>query len=261
MAEMEQGYIDSLIEKAQKAQKEFESYSQEQVDAIVKAMGKIIYDNAELIAKEAVEETGYGRVDSKILKITRCTTAAWHYLHDKKSVGMIDWDPVEKLATLKPAFTKDGIVTAGNSSAINDGAAALVVMSEEKAKELGVEPLATWVAGALAGVEPEVMGLGPIAATKKVMAKTGLTVADMDLIEANEAFAAQSVAVSQALNFDMSKVNVNGGAIALGHPVGASGARILVTLLYAMKHRGAHKGLATLCIGGGMGCATIVEMD
>ena len=131
----------------------------------------------------------------------------------------------------------------------------------EKAKELGVTPLATWVAGALAGVEPEVMGLGPIAATKKVMAKTGLSVADMDLIEANEAFAAQSVAVSQALNFDMNKVNVNGGAIALGHPVGASGARILVTLLYAMKHRGAHKGLATLCIGGGMGCATIVEMD
>ena len=183
--------------------------------------------------------------------------------------------PVEKLGTLKPAFTKDGIVTAGNSSAINDGAAALVIMSEEKAKELGVkplatwvagalagvEPLATWVAGALAGVEPEVMGLGPIAATKKVMKKTGLTVADMDLIEANEAFAAQSVAVSQALDFDMSKVNVNGGAIALGHPVGASGARILVTLLYAMKHRGAHKGLATLCIGGGMGCATIVEMD
>ena len=167
----------------------------------------------------------------------------------------------EVLAKLKPAFTKDGIVTAGNSSAINDGAAALVIMSEEKAKELGVKPLATWVAGALAGVEPEVMGLGPIAATKKVMAKTGLTVADMDLIEANEAFAAQSVAVSQALNFDMSKVNVNGGAIALGHPVGASGARILVTLLYAMKHRGAHKGLATLCIGGGMGCATIVEMD
>ena len=115
--------------------------------------------------------------------------------------------------------------------------------------------------GALAGVEPEVMGLGPIAATKKVMAKTGLSVADMDLIEANEAFAAQSVAVSQALDFDMNKVNVNGGAIALGHPVGASGARILVTLLYAMKHRGAHKGLATLCIGGGMGCATIVEMD
>ena len=167
----------------------------------------------------------------------------------------------EVLAKLKPAFTKDGIVTAGNSSAINDGAAALVIMSEEKAKELGVKPLATWVAGALAGVEPEVMGLGPIAATKKVMAKTGMTVADMDLVEANEAFAAQSIAVGEALGFDKDKLNVNGGAIALGHPVGASGARILVTLLYAMKHRGAHKGLATLCIGGGMGCATIVEMD
>ena len=167
---------------------------------------------------------------------------------------------MEVLGKLKPCFKKDGIVTAANSSAINDGAAALVIMSEEKAKELGVEPLATWVAGALAGVEPEVMGLGPIAATKKVMAKTGLTVDDMDLIEANEAFAAQSVAVGEALHFDQEKLNVNGGAIALGHPVGASGARILVTLLYAMKHRGAHKGLATLCIGGGMGCATIVEM-
>ena len=158
-------------------------------------------------------------------------------------------------------FHQGRIVTAANSSAINDGAAALVIMSEEKAKELGVKPLATWVAGALAGVEPEVMGLGPIAATKKVMAKTGLTVADMDLVEANEAFAAQSIAVGEALGFDKDKLNVNGGAIALGHPVGASGARILVTLLYAMKHRGAHKGLATLCIGGGMGCATIVEMD
>lgn len=168
---------------------------------------------------------------------------------------------VETLAKLKPAFIKDGIVTAGNSSAINDGAAALVVMSEEKAKELGITPMATWVAGALGGVEPEVMGLGPIAATRKVMAKTGLTVDDMDLIEANEAFAAQSVAVGQVLGFDMNKLNVNGGAIALGHPVGASGARILVTLLYAMKHRGAKKGLATLCIGGGMGCATIVEME
>ena len=168
---------------------------------------------------------------------------------------------MEVLGKLKPAFKKDGIVTAGNSSGINDGAAALVIMSEEKAKELGITPLATWVAGALAGVEPEVMGLGPIAATKKVMAKAGLTVADMDLIEANEAFAAQSIAVGEALGFDKEKLNVNGGAIALGHPVGASGARILVTLLYAMKHRGAKKGLATLCIGGGMGCATIVEMD
>ena len=181
----------------------------------------------------------------------------------------------EKMAKLKPCFNirKDeegrlygsaeltGTVTAASSSGRNDGASAVLLMSEEKAKELGVKPLATWVAGALAGVEPEVMGLGPIAATKKVMAKTGMTVADMDLVEANEAFAAQSIAVGEALGFDKDKLNVNGGAIALGHPVGASGARILVTLLYAMKHRGAHKGLATLCIGGGMGCATIVEMD
>ena len=130
-----------------------------------------------------------------------------------------------------------------------------------KAKELGITPMATWVAGALGGVDPSIMGVGPVAATRKVMAKTGLTVADMDLIEANEAFASQSLAVAHDLEFDMNKVNVNGGAIALGHPVGASGARILVTLLYAMKHRGAKKGLATLCIGGGMGCATIVEMD
>ena len=167
---------------------------------------------------------------------------------------------MEALAKLKPAFKPDGRVTAGNSSAINDGAAAVVVMSEEKAKELGITPMATWIGGALGGVDPAIMGIGPVAATKKVMEKTGLKVEDMDLIEAHEAFAAQSVAVARELNFDMSKVNVNGGAVALGHPVGASGCRILVTLLYAMKHRGAHKGLATLCIGGGMGCATIVEM-
>ena len=152
------------------------------------------------------------------------------------------------------------MVTAGNASGINDGAAAVVVMSEAKAKELGVKPMATWVQGALAGVEPEIMGIGPVAATKKVMAKSGLTVDDMDLIEANEAFAAQSVAVAKELKFDMSKVNVNGGAVALGHPVGASGCRILVTLLHEMQKReDAKKGLATLCIGGGMGCATIVE--
>lgn len=165
----------------------------------------------------------------------------------------------EGIAKLRPAFKKDGIVTAGNASSINDGAAAIVVMSEEKAKELGVTPMATWVAGALAGVEPSIMGVGPIAATKKVMAKTGLKVEDMDLIEANEAFAAQAMAVAKDLSFDMDKVNVNGGAIALGHPVGASGCRILVTLLHEMQKRDAKKGLATLCIGGGMGCATIVE--
>lgn len=167
----------------------------------------------------------------------------------------------ESIAKLRPAFKKDGIVTAANSSGINDGAAAIVVMSEEKAKELGVTPMATWVQGALAGVEPEIMGIGPVAATRKVMERTGLTVDDMDLIEANEAFAAQSVAVAKELGFDMSKVNVNGGAVALGHPVGASGCRILVTLLHEMQKRGAKKGLATLCIGGGMGCATIVERD
>lgn len=167
----------------------------------------------------------------------------------------------EGIARLRPAFKKDGIVTAANASSINDGAAAIIVMSEEKAKELGVTPMATWVAGALGGVDPSIMGVGPVAATKKVMAKTGLSVADMDLIEANEAFAAQSLAVAHDLEFDMDKVNVNGGAIALGHPVGASGCRILVTLLHEMQKRDAKKGLATLCIGGGMGCATIVERD
>ena len=169
---------------------------------------------------------------------------------------------VETLAKLRCCSGKEGgMVTAGNASGINDGAAAIVVMSEEKAKELGVTPMATWIQGALAGVEPEIMGIGPVAATRKVMERTGLTVDDMDLIEANEAFAAQSVAVARELGFDMSKVNVNGGAVALGHPVGASGCRILVTLLHEMQKRDAKKGLATLCIGGGMGCATIVERD
>ena len=169
---------------------------------------------------------------------------------------------VETLAKLRCCSGKEGgMVTAGNASGINDGAAAIVVMSEEKAKELGATPMATWVQGALAGVEPEIMGIGPVAATRKVMERTGLTVDDMDLIEANEAFAAQSVAVARELGFDMSKVNVNGGAVALGHPVGASGCRILVTLLHEMQKRDAKKGLATLCIGGGMGCATIVERD
>ncbi len=168
---------------------------------------------------------------------------------------------VETLSKLKCCSGKEGgLVTAGNASGINDGAAAIVVMSEEKAKELGVKPMATWVGGALAGVEPEVMGIGPVAATRKVLKKTGLSLDNIDLIEANEAFAAQSVAVAKDLGFDMNKVNVNGGAIALGHPVGASGCRILVTLLHEMaKREDTKKGLATLCIGGGMGCATIVE--
>ena len=167
----------------------------------------------------------------------------------------------EGIAKLRPAFKKDGVVTAANSSGINDGAAAVVVMSEEKAKELGVTPMATWVAGALAGVDPTIMGIGPVAATRKVMAKTGMNIDDFDLIEANEAFAAQSLAVAHDLGINNDKLNVNGGAIALGHPVGASGCRILVTLLHEMVKSAAKKGLATLCIGGGMGCATIVERD
>lgn len=167
----------------------------------------------------------------------------------------------EGIAKLKPAFKKDGMVTAANASSINDGAAAIVVMSEEKAKELGVTPMATWVAGALGGVEPKIMGIGPVASTKKVLAKTGMTINDFDLIEANEAFAAQSLAVGHDLGFDTAKLNVNGGAIALGHPVGASGCRILVTLLHEMAKRDAKTGLATLCIGGGMGCSTIVKRD
>ena len=167
----------------------------------------------------------------------------------------------ESIAKLRPAFKKDGIVTAGNSSGINDGAAAVVVMSEEKAKELGVKPMATWVTGALAGVAPEIMGIGPVAATRKVMDRTGMKIEDFDVIEANEAFAAQSVAVQKELGFTDEQLNPNGGAVALGHPVGASGCRILVTLLHEMEAKDLKKGLATLCIGGGRGCATIVERD
>ena len=176
-----------------------------------------------------------------------------------KDEGPREGTTAESLSKLKPAFKKDGIVTAGNSSGINDGAAAVVVMSEEKAKELGVKPMAVWVGGALGGVDPAIMGIGPVEASGRLFKKTGLSVQDLDLVESNEAFAAQSLAVASDLKFDMSKVNVNGGAIALGHPIGASGCRILVTLLYAMKHRNAKRGLATLCIGGGQGCATIVE--
>ena len=166
----------------------------------------------------------------------------------------------EAIAKLKPAFKPDGTVTAANASGINDGAAAIVVMSAEKAKELGVKPMAKIIASASAGVDPHIMGVGPVFATRKALKKANMEVKDLDLIEANEAFAAQSVAVANELGFDKEKVNVNGGAIALGHPVGASGCRILVSLLYEMKRRNAKKGLATLCVGGGMGVATIVEL-
>ncbi|MBS7809792.1 acetyl-CoA C-acetyltransferase [Roseococcus pinisoli] len=165
------------------------------------------------------------------------------------------------LAKLRPAFAKDGTVTAGNASGINDGAAALVVMSAEEAKKRGIKPLARIVSWATAGVDPSIMGTGPIPASRKALEKAGWTVGDLDLIEANEAFAAQACAVNKDLGWDTSKVNVNGGAIALGHPVGASGARVLTTLLYEMQRRDAKKGLATLCIGGGMGVAMCVQRD
>ena len=167
---------------------------------------------------------------------------------------------METLAKLKPAFKKDGTVTAGNASGINDAASALVVMSKEKAEELGVKPMATILGYATHGVEPRIMGIGPIEASRKALKMANLTVEDMELIESNEAFAAQSIAVARELKFNMDIVNVNGGAIAIGHPIGASGARILTTLLYEMKKRGNKRGLATLCIGGGMGTALVVEM-
>lgn len=167
---------------------------------------------------------------------------------------------MEKMAKLKPAFKKDGVVTAANASGINDAGAALVVMSKEKADELGIKPLCTIKSYASAGVDPTIMGIGPVPSSKKALEKAGLTIGDMDLIEANEAFAAQSVAVGKELGFDTSKLNVNGGAIALGHPIGASGARILISLIYEMMKRPETKyGLATLCIGGGMGTAMVIE--
>ncbi len=168
---------------------------------------------------------------------------------------------MEKVAKLKPAFKKDGgIVTAANASGINDSGAAVVVMSKEKADELGIKPMATIKSYASGGVDPSIMGVGPVPASRKALEKAGLTIEDMDLVEANEAFAAQSLAVRKDLGLDPEKTNVNGGAIALGHPIGASGCRILITLLYEMQRRGSHYGLATLCIGGGMGTSVIVEM-
>ena len=184
----------------------------------------------------------------------------------KKGDVISDTDEYPKAGTtsaslcgLKPAFKKEGTITAGNASGINDGAAALVLMSAEKAAKLGLKPLAKIVSYGEGGVDPSIMGMGPVAATRKALSRAGLTINDIDLIEANEAFAAQFLAVGKELSFVKEKVNVHGGAIALGHPIGASGARILVTLLYAMQQHGAKRGLATLCIGGGQGVATIVE--
>jgi acetyl-CoA acetyltransferase family protein len=181
-------------------------------------------------------------------------------------VGEVDRDEhprpgttVEKLGTLKPAFRKDGSVTAGNASGVNDGAAALLIASEERAGELGVEPLGAFVGGAVAGVDPRVMGIGPIPAVRKLLARAGIDVRDVDLVELNEAFASQSLAVIRELGLDPERVNANGGAIALGHPLGMSGARLVVTLLHELRRRGGRYGLATLCVGVGQGQAALFE--
>jgi acetyl-CoA C-acetyltransferase len=184
----------------------------------------------------------------------------------KKGTTVFDTDEfirygatVESLAELKPVFTKDGTVTAGNASGLNDGAAAVIMMSAKKASELGLKPLARIKAYASAGVDPKIMGMGPVPASQLCLKKAGWTHADLDLIEVNEAFAAQAIAVNKQMGWDTSKINVNGGAIAIGHPIGASGCRILVTLLHEMIRRDARRGLASLCIGGGMGVALAVE--
>lgn len=209
--------------------------------------------------QKAVAAQEAGKFDDEIVPVEIVTKKKTIVVN--KDEGPRPGTTAEGISKLRPAFKKDGIVTAANASSINDGAAAIVVMSEEKAQELGITPMATWVGGALGGVDPSIMGVGPVASTRKLMDKIGMTVADMDLIEANEAFAAQSLAVGRDLGFDNEKLNVNGGAIALGHPVGASGCRILVTLLHEMQKRDAKTGLATLCIGGGMGCSTVVKRD
>ena len=205
-------------------------------------------------AEKAIQE---GRFIDEIVPVT---------IKQKKQMVLFDTDEypragttVESLAKLRPAFRADGVVTAGNASGINDGAAAVVLASEEKVQQLGLMPMAQWIGGAMGGVDPSVMGIGPVESTRKLFKKLGLTIDDIDLIEGNEAFAAQSIAVARELKFPDEKLNVNGGAIALGHPVGASGCRILVTLLHEMQKRGANPGLATLCVGGGMGCSTIVR--
>ena len=198
-----------------------------------------------------------GRFAAEITSVT---------IQSKKGDTLVDQDEyirpgttLDSLAKLKPAFSKEGTVTAGNASGINDGAAALVLMSAAEAKRRGLTPLARIASWATAGVDPAIMGSGPIPATRKALEKAGWAAKDLDLVEANEAFAAQAIAVNRDLGWDTSKVNVNGGAIAIGHPIGASGARVLVTLLHEMQNRDAKKGLATLCIGGGMGIALTVE--
>lgn len=208
--------------------------------------------------KRAVEAIESGRFDDEILPIEIPQRKGDPVVFDKDEHPR-KGTTAEKLGKLRPAFTKDGSVTAGNASGINDGAAAVVLMSLEKAEALGLKPLAVIKANASVGVDPTIMGIGPAYATRKIMEKTGYSLEDIDLIEANEAFAAQSLAVQKELGWTNDKVNVNGGAIAIGHPIGASGTRIFVTLLHEMIRRDAHRGLATLCIGGGQGVATLIE--
>ena len=232
-------------------------------------------NTAENIALE--REVSRGDQDAFSVQSQQKAAAAWDNgrfsdeiapveVKQRKGTVMVEKDEhfrpdttTEGLTKLRPAFAADGSVTAGNASGINDGAAAVVVMSRKKAEELGVRPMASVRSYASAGVPPRIMGIGPVPATQKVLAKSGLSLDEIDLIEANEAFAAQSLAVGRELGWDWERVNVNGGAIALGHPIGASGTRILVTLLHEMKRRDARRGLATLCIGGGQGIAMVVE--
>ena len=209
--------------------------------------------------RKAGEAMAAGRFDAEIAPVT---------VKGRKGDTVVTQDEYPKpettaevLGKLRAAFNKEGTVTAGNASGINDGAAAVVVMSAEEARRRGITPMARIVSWATAGVDPSIMGTGPIPASRKALAKAGWTVADLDLIEANEAFAAQACAVNKELGWDTDKVNVNGGAIALGHPIGASGARVLTTLLFEMQRRDAKKGLVTLCIGGGMGVAMCVQRD
>lgn len=211
--------------------------------------------NSQLRAEEAIKT---GRFKDEIVPVVIPQRKGEPIIFDTDEFPKANMT-IEKLAKLKPAFKKDGTVTAGNASGINDGAAMLIVMSKEKAEELGVKPLVTIKSYASSGLDPKIMGYGPVPSTRKALEKANLKVEDLDLIEANEAFAAQSLAVAKDLNLDMNKVNVNGGAIAIGHPIGSSGARILTTLIYEMIKRDAKTGLATLCIGGGQGTALIVE--
>lgn len=207
--------------------------------------------------KKAVEATADGKFFDEIVPVT---------VKSRKESSLVSADEgprkdttLEALSKLKPAFSTNGIVTAGNSSGINDGAAAVILASEKKVEELGLSPQAEWLGGALGGVDPAIMGIGPVSSTRKLLKKLNMTMDDIDLVEANEAFAAQLIAVQKELQIPDKKLNVNGGAIALGHPVGASGCRILVTLIHALKQRNAKTGLAMLCIGGGMGCSTVIK--